>query len=115
MANAWVTHVKKYQKAHGCSYKDAMKRSKSTYKKKKPKQAGGNLAGDLTRLSVAAIREGMKAVPLGDQVMSGLNPLLDDGLAQVGRWEKGARKVDRLTQAQKDAAWRRSKRNSKRR
>lgn len=52
----------------------------------------------------------MKAVPLGYQVMGAVNPLLDDGLAQVGRWERGSRKVDRLTQAEKDAAWKRSKR-----
>jgi len=111
MASAWIEHVKLYQRKHNCSYKEAMKRSSATYKKKqKHKQAGGNLAGDITRLSVAAIRKGMKAVPLGDQVMSGLNPLLDTGLSKVGRWEKGSRPVDHMTQEEKDAAWRRSKR-----
>jgi hypothetical protein len=27
----WITHVKAYQKTHGCSYKEAMKLSRSTY------------------------------------------------------------------------------------
>ena len=29
--NPWIHHVKKYQKKHGCSYKEAMKRAKITY------------------------------------------------------------------------------------
>lgn len=29
--NSWITHVKKYQKKHGCSYKEAMKLAKKTY------------------------------------------------------------------------------------
>ena len=112
MTTAWISHVKAYQKKHNCTYKEALSRSKATYKKK-TKQAGGNFAGDLTRLSVAAIRHGMKEVPMGNQVMREINPPLDEGLAQVKRWESGARKLDRLTQAQKDAAWVRSKRRSK--
>ena len=111
MVSAWVKHVKAYQKKHKCSYKEAMVKSKATYKKKKKtSQAGGNLVGDLTRLSVAGIRTGMKAVPLGDKVMGAFNPLLDSGLAQLGRWEKGSRPHDRMTQQQRDAHWRRSKR-----
>ena len=35
MPSQWITHVKAYQSKNGCSYKDAMKRSKSTYNKKK--------------------------------------------------------------------------------
>jgi hypothetical protein len=27
----WIKHVKKYQKKHGCSYKEAMKQAKKTY------------------------------------------------------------------------------------
>jgi len=30
--SAWITHVKAYQAKHGCSYKDAMKGAKSTYR-----------------------------------------------------------------------------------
>ena len=30
----WVEHVKAYQKKHGCTYKEAMIKSKSSYKKK---------------------------------------------------------------------------------
>lgn len=29
----WMAHVKKYQRAHGCSYKVAMKKASSTYKR----------------------------------------------------------------------------------
>ena len=31
--NAWISHVKAYQAKHGCSYKEALQRSKATYKK----------------------------------------------------------------------------------
>jgi len=30
--NKWIEHVKKYQRKHHCSYKDALKKSKKTYK-----------------------------------------------------------------------------------
>jgi hypothetical protein len=39
MANAWISHVKAFQAHHGCSYKDALKRASSSYKKLK----GGNI------------------------------------------------------------------------
>jgi len=29
--NPWLVHVKKYQKEHNCSYKDALKGAKATY------------------------------------------------------------------------------------
>lgn len=29
----WITHVKKYQSKHGCSYKEALKEASKTYKK----------------------------------------------------------------------------------
>ena len=32
--NEWIAHVKAFQKMHGCSYKDALKKSSATYKKK---------------------------------------------------------------------------------
>jgi len=31
--SAWIQHVKDYQAKHGCSYKEAMSRAKSTYRK----------------------------------------------------------------------------------
>ena len=57
MANAWIDHVKSYQKKHGCSYKIAMKEAKKTYKggcKTKPKtktqnQKGGNFIDDINK------------------------------------------------------------------
>ena len=39
MANAWITHVKAFQKHHGCTYKDALKRASASYTKLK----GGNI------------------------------------------------------------------------
>lgn len=39
MVNAWISHVKAFQEHHGCSYKDALKRASSSYKKLK----GGNI------------------------------------------------------------------------
>ncbi len=35
MASAWITHVKQYAKTNKISYKDALKRAVSTYKKVK--------------------------------------------------------------------------------
>lgn len=32
--NPWISHVKKYQKKHGCSYKVAMREAKATYRRK---------------------------------------------------------------------------------
>jgi hypothetical protein len=32
-ASSWIQHVKAYQQAHGCSYKQAMMGAKATYKK----------------------------------------------------------------------------------
>lgn len=29
----WITHVKEYQKSHNCSYKEALKQAKESYKK----------------------------------------------------------------------------------
>ena len=31
--NRWIMHVKQYQKQHGCSYAEALKKAKATYKK----------------------------------------------------------------------------------
>ena len=31
--NLWIKHVKAYQSKHGCSYKEALQRSKASYKK----------------------------------------------------------------------------------
>lgn len=31
--NSWISHVKAYQAKHGCSYKEALQKSKATYKK----------------------------------------------------------------------------------
>ena len=31
--NAWVSHIKAYQKEHGCTYKVAMREARATYKK----------------------------------------------------------------------------------
>jgi hypothetical protein len=33
MPSAWITHVKKYAQQHKISYKDALKKAASTYKK----------------------------------------------------------------------------------
>jgi len=30
--NKWITHVKSYQRKHGCTYRDALVRSKDTYR-----------------------------------------------------------------------------------
>ena len=43
MANPWITHVKQYAKTHNISYREALKRAKSTYKKKGGKVKGGKV------------------------------------------------------------------------
>jgi hypothetical protein len=35
MPNPWITHVKEYCNTHNCSYKEALKKAKSTYNKQK--------------------------------------------------------------------------------
>ena len=35
MASAWIAHVKQYAKTHNMSYKDALKKAGSTFKKSK--------------------------------------------------------------------------------
>ena len=48
MPNSWITHCQNYQKQHGCTYSEAMKKSRSSYtkskknnnKKKKTKRGG---------------------------------------------------------------------------
>lgn len=76
----------------------------------KQRWRGGRIEGDIVRGSVAGIREGMKYVPLGKDVMKMINPVLDEGLTQLSDWEKGIRPVDRMTQAEKDAAYVKAKR-----
>ena len=39
--NSWIKHVKAYQAKHGCSYKDALKGARTSYKK------GGGMFDDL--------------------------------------------------------------------
>ena len=112
MPNLWIAHVKATQTKHGCTYKEALKKASKTYNKK---QSGGKLAGDITRLSIAGIREGMKAVPAGKDIMSIIDPVLDEGLSQVSRWEKGTRPFDTMTQAQRVAYYNKTKRKEKKR
>jgi len=35
MPSAWITHVKQYAKDHNITYRDALKKAGSTYKKTK--------------------------------------------------------------------------------
>ena len=35
MPSAWITHVKQYAKTHNISYREALKKAGSTYKKTK--------------------------------------------------------------------------------
>ena len=41
MPNSWITHCQNYQKQHGCTYSEAMKKSRSSYKSKKKTKRGG--------------------------------------------------------------------------
>ena len=38
-SNPWISHVKEYQIANACSYAEALKLSKDSYKKASPKKA----------------------------------------------------------------------------
>lgn len=85
--NPWLQHVAEFRRKHpDKSYKECLRLASKTYKKQKK---GGNLTGDLIRGSVAGIREGMAAVPLGNDVMDVLNPQLDKNLNQLSAWESG--------------------------
>jgi len=52
-------------------------------------QRGGRLGGDVTRGLVGGIRKGFSQVPLGGKVMQVVDPILDLGLEDVGKWERG--------------------------
>jgi hypothetical protein len=60
MANAWIEHVKRFQQAHGCSYKDALQGASASYSKggniiKTAKSAGKTLINAGTARAVRAI------------------------------------------------------------
>ena len=60
MANAWIEHVKRFQQAHGCSYKEALTGASGTYRKggnitKTAKSAGKTLINAGTARAVRAI------------------------------------------------------------
>ncbi len=57
----WINHVKQYQAEHGCSYKDALKCAKSTYKK-------GSIEGGKFNLK-KAVNKGAKSVKKGAKVL----------------------------------------------
>lgn len=42
--NTWIAHVKRYQQLHNCSYKEALIKSKPSYRKQ---QIGGSLIKDV--------------------------------------------------------------------
>lgn len=56
--SAWVEHCKKYAKEHGCSYKQAMKDAKASYK---PVE-GGKLTMKKVRKTVNSVSKGAKKV-----------------------------------------------------
>lgn len=49
---SWINHVKAYQKKHGCSYKEALKRAGASYRGKGV--SGGDFLGDLGNIASAA-------------------------------------------------------------
>ena len=61
---AWIDHVKNYQQEHGCSYKEAMSRSKDTYQK----QTGGSLKSMVRKATKTAKRARRVATNASKQV-----------------------------------------------
>lgn len=57
----WINHVKTYQAQHGCSYKDALKCAKSTYKK-------GSIEGGKFNLK-KTVNKGAKGVNKGTKIL----------------------------------------------
>jgi len=109
MTNPWINHVKQYQDKHKCSYKEALSKSKSTYKKG---QSGGNIIGDVLRGTVGGIRKGFEFVPGGNVVMKAVNPTLDKGMRDVKAWESGKSKFQ-VAEEKRIAAYNKKKKSKK--
>ena len=69
MPSAWINHVKAFQKANGCSYKEALKQASSTYQK-------GSGAMGLSKADMG--------VPSSKQQGSGLRNTTNPGMHTTG-------------------------------
>ena len=116
MVNQWIQHVKQYAKQHGCSYSEALKRAKPTYKssaKPRRKSMKGKGAFDFldpnkngvnkffTRdLPSSLIHQGLPVVgaTLGGIAGAELGPVGSMGGAYIGRkaGEATAKKIGKL-------------------
>ena len=106
MANAWITHVKAFQRHHGCTYKDALKRASASYTKlkggnitKTAKDSGKRLITSGTDRAVQAI-EGSYGGKIGrvkkanrweSFVDSTLHDMIDTGNKARKTYQKGQR------------------------
>lgn len=99
--NPWITHVKQYQNANNCSYREALKGASKTYQKQK----GGNKSttADITRGTVGVLRYGMQKTPFNALFKHTLDPLLSKGLDELNDWEHGIRGIDKMSHQQRVA------------
>jgi hypothetical protein len=96
--NTWIAHVKAYQSAHGCSYKDALKKASATYKKgsglmtrpdnmNQMHTTGGNLKkaskANLIRMLDALTNKGMEKLSGMGSIGSMLKQQAADTTAQL--------------------------------
>ena len=66
--SAWISHVKKYQNEHGCSYKDALKRASASYRKKqKGKGEWDNPAIGILENAATVVEK--TGIPIAPQVL----------------------------------------------
>ena len=110
MANAWIEHVKRFQQAHGCSYKDALQGASASYSKggnitKTAKSAGKTLINAGTARAVRAINgSGVNRLKKAQRWQQFADSTLHDAIDTANKARKTYQKgmgVNRLKKAQR--------------
>jgi len=105
--NPWITHVKNYQQSHGCSYREALKGARPSYK---PRKRGGAVRKDTlgTRTYTLAQAEAERQKEISDENKK--IKMRKDRAWALAEQEK-RKKKDRIAAVWADARRRRARRN----
>lgn len=93
MSNPWIEHVRNYQKQNGCSYREAMSRSKDSYQK----QTGGSLKSVVRKAgkTVKQARKGARQVSKQvEKNQAFINLINEDAGAKIAKANSKFKEVD---------------------
>lgn len=93
MSNPWIEHVRNFQKQNGCSYREAMSRSKATYQK----QTGGSLKSVVRKVGKTAKKARKGARQVSKQVEKNqafINLINEDAGAKIAKANSKFKEVD---------------------